>query len=104
MFPTLFRKEIDDEFIQANFQRLMDYFDDHPMIQGDFKFFEIELPSAVANFTYPHNLGYQPKDLILMHNSQNVTVTFNYLSFDREFISFTTSGATTLRFLLGRVV
>lgn len=103
MFPTLFRKEIDDEFSQENFKRIGDYFAEDPVSNGGFKFFEVSIPSAVTGYQHPHSLGYQPKDVILLHNSTNATVTFNYLSFDKTFISITTSGATVLRFLLGRV-
>jgi len=103
MFPKLFRKEIQDAHIQENFVRINDFFADDPVSNGGFKFFEVFAPGAVTDFSFPHNLGYQPKDVILMHNSQNATVTFNYLAFDSTFIKFTTSGPTVLRFLLGRV-
>lgn len=103
MFPSLFKKEIEDAFIQENFKRINDFFLEDPVSNGGFKFFEVSIPTAVTGYQHPHNLGYQPKDVILLHNSTNATVTFNYLAFDKTFIDITTSGATVLRFLLGRI-
>lgn len=102
MFPSLFKKEIEDTFIQENFRRIVDYFAGEPLNKCGFKFFKIEVPGAVTNFKWPHSLGYQPKDVIVMHNEQNATVTFNYLKFNSTSIDLTSSGATTLRILLGR--
>jgi len=101
-FPFLFTKEITDPFIQGNFSRLVSYFTKDPFIKGEFKFFEITEPGAVANKDFPHNLGYEPRDIILMHNLNNTTLTWHYPDFTSTNIRYTLSGATTLRFLLGR--
>lgn len=101
-FPYLFRKEIEDEFAQENFKRLMDYANKFPLFRCNFQFLEIQIPKAVTNFKYPHSLGFQPLDVIIMHNKNNVSVTLNYSKFDATNLDITASGATTLRCLVGR--
>lgn len=99
IFPYLYTKEIVDPKAQDNFKRITNYFKASPIDRCDFKFFEVE---ASGTFLYPHNLAYTPKDVILLHNLNNATVTFNYANFTRTDISITVSAPTTLRFLLGR--
>ena len=101
-FPHLFKKEIEDEFAQENFKRLTDYANKYPLFRCNFQFLEIQISKAVTNFKYPHNLGFQPLDVIIMHNKNNVSVTLNYSKFDATNLDITTSGATTLRCLVGR--
>lgn len=101
-FPFLFRKEIKDEYIQENFRRIGEYHDNDPFSRGNFEFLSIPITAAVTNYKFPHRLGFQPADVILMQNLNNVTVTFNYTRFDTTNIDITTSGATTLRILVGR--
>ena len=103
-FPTLLRKEVEDPYVQENFKRLMDYGRANPLDRANFQFLSIEIPGSVTNFKFKHNLGFVPLDVIIMHNSQNVSVTLNYLSFDSNELDITASGATTLRCLVGRYV
>lgn len=101
-FPYLYRKEIPDEFAQENFKRILDYFTKDAITRANFEFLTVSPTAAVTNLKVPHKLGYVPKDVILMHNLNNVTVTFNYSKFDATNIDVTLSGATTIRFLAGR--
>ena len=98
----LFRKEIEDTYSQENFKRLQGHINSSPLEKGNFKFFEIEFPSAVTNFKFKHNLDFVPKDILLLYNSQNTVVTFNYLLFDRIDLDITTAGATIIRCFVGR--
>lgn len=102
MFPKVFVNELTDTFIKENFKRIRDYFAQDAISRGAFEFLEILITGAVTNFKYPHSLGYQPKDIILMHNLSNTAVTFNYDKFDATNIDITTGGTTTLRLLVGR--
>lgn len=101
-FPKLFRKEIEDQYIQENFKRLMDYGAQNPLDRSNFQFISIEIPEAVSNFKFRHGLGFTPLDVIIMQNSNNVSITFNYSKFDSNELDITASGATTLRCLIGR--
>ena len=80
----------------------MDYGAVNPIDRSNFKFFSIEIPKSVTNFKVKHDLGFVPLDVIIMHNSNNVSVTINYLKFDVSNLDITASGATTLRCLVGR--
>jgi hypothetical protein len=103
-FPKLFVKEIKDEFVQENFKRVEDYYRKDPLDRSNFEFLEVNIPSAVTASAFPHFLGYMPKDVILMHNLNNASVTFHYSLFDKTNLYITSSGITTLRMLIGRYI
>ena len=102
----LFRREIEDQHIQTNFERIQTYLNEDTLGKGVFKFFEIFLEDKSgaypATLKYAHNLNYVPKDVILTNVSSGVTVTFNYDSFDNTNLDITISGATTIRAFIGR--
>ncbi len=101
-FPYLFRKEIEDQFAQENFKRLGDYAAKYPLFRCNFQFLSISIPAAGTNQKFAHGLDFVPLDVIIMHNSNNVNITLNYLRFDNTNLDITSSGATTLRCLVGR--
>jgi len=102
IFPILLKKEVEDVYTQENFKRLGEYFRMEPLTRCRFEFLEASIPGAVTNMQILHKLGYQPKDVILLHNSTNATVTFSYSLFTNESVYVTSSAATTIRFLVGR--
>lgn len=102
IFPVLLKKEIEDIYTQENFKRLGEYFRIDPVTRCRFEFLETVIPGSVTNMQVFHRLGYVPKDVILLHNSTNATVTFGYSLFTDEAVYVTSSAATTLRFLVGR--
>jgi hypothetical protein len=99
-FPDLLIKETEDQFVQENFKRIREYFRGSATDRAGFEFLELTVPSGASS--YPHKLGYVPKDIIVMHNSANVSVVFNYHLFTSTDIYLATGGATTLRILIGR--
>ena len=101
-FPRLLRQEIEDQYVQENFKRLMDYGNANPLDRSNFQFFSIEIPGVVTNFKYRHGLGFAPLDVIIMHNSNNAAITLNYSKFDSNELDINASGATLLRCLVGR--
>lgn len=106
-FPRLFRKEIEDPYVQENFKRLMDYGGANPLDRSNFQFISIDIPAPVPpatsiNFRYKHSLNFVPVDVIIMHNSNNIPIILNYSKFDSKELDITASGATTLRCLIGR--
>ena len=98
----LFLEEIQDEFVRENFQHLANFINEFPFEKGAFKFFKIDIPTAVTNYQYPHNLGYLPKDVIQTYSLNPVTITWNYDKFTNTFLDITTSGATSIRAFIGR--
>lgn len=102
MFPTLFRKEVEDEFSQENFTRIQDYFKDLALDRGSFQFLEIPVTGAVTNKKFKHRLGFVPKDILLTHNLNNQSVTWNYSLFSATDLDFNCAGTTVLRIFVGR--
>lgn len=101
-FPKMLRIQIDDQYVQENFKRLGDFGRDDSIIRSNFKFLEIAVPATATNFRPPHHLSFRPLDVILLSNSTNATVVFNYNLFDDQYLDINSSGPTTLRLLLGR--
>lgn len=101
-FPKMLRVQIDDMYVQENFKRIGDFARDDAITRSNFKFLSIEIPGVVTNFRPKHYLNFKPLDVIMLSNSTNATVVFNYSLFDDTYLDITSSGPTTLRLLLGR--
>lgn len=101
-FPSLLRKEVEDEYVLENFDRIQGHFKSSPLERMGFDFYRISIAGAVTNMRFPHGLSYIPTDIIVTKNSNNVAVTFNWSLFDPTFIDLTVAGATDLRLLIGR--
>lgn len=99
---NLFQKEIDDEHIQENFRRLQYGLNDLALLKGQFKFFKFSFDTAAASKRIPHNLGFAPKDVLQTSVTNGASVTWEYDSFDRDYIYITTSAACDVRAFIGR--
>lgn len=69
---------------------------------GGFKLMTIDLDVAVTEMAIGHKLGFIPTDIIVTKHVGG-TVTWNYDSFTKDALSLTTSGAVSLRALVGRI-
>lgn len=98
--PTFFLNEITDKYIRENFKRLASWFLADPVIRTSFSFYQIAVPDSTTQ-TFSHGLTYQPKDVILLSISGGQSVIFNFDKFTSTSISYTASGACTIRFFLG---
>lgn len=96
-----FLTEIEDTFSRDNFRRILNWIRATPILNGDFKFFEITFEKAVTR-DFKHNLPFTPKDVIFLSATGGATVTFHYDSFTSTHINVTTSAATTFRCFVGR--
>lgn len=95
-------EEIEDPLVRENFQRLIEFFQQQSLLQGVFKHFQITIPQAVTNYRYRHGLGFQPKDVIQSSLTGVGALTWNYASFDKEYVSITTTGPCVVRAFIGR--
>ena len=93
-------REMTDEYVRENFQRVKAYLQTEKQLAG-FKFFEIVIPSSVTNFKFKHNLGFVPKDVLQTSLRGTGTLTWNYDHFTRDFLDITTTGACTVRAFIG---
>lgn len=108
MKPTLYITELtqlNDDFLQKcrdNFIELDKFIKREPFLNGEFRHYELTFSAAVTNQTFQHHLSFVPKDIIQTFLTPGVTLTWAYTSFDRTNIQFTTDGACTVRFFVGR--
>jgi len=99
--PKLIFKEIVDPQASINFLRLNDFHNKDPFGKMSGEFREVDIGPGV-DIKIPHNLSFTPKDIVLLHNSSNATVSFNYSKFTENFLYVNSSARTTLRFIVGR--
>ena len=98
--PTLDIKSISDLPTRENFKSLDEYYRDNNHLVG-FKFVEYTFTEAKSNVKIAHNLGYNPKDLILLSNRGPGVLTINYDNFDANYVDISSSGPTSFRAFVG---
>lgn len=101
MTLDLILKDIDDIYVRENFFRISKYIQNQTILDGQWKFYELEFLSPVSNFRYKHGLSFVPKDIIVLAIDGNRNIYFNYELFDSEFLSITCFGPCRIRFLIG---
>lgn len=92
---------IEDKNTRENLQRILDWARFPTPQRGDWKFLEITFGKAVANFKFPHGLGFNPKDVIQTRLTGAGSLTFNYTLFDKVNLDITTTGACVVRAFVG---
>jgi hypothetical protein len=90
------------EDVRDALQKIKEAFDGSVLEKGEFQFFKITLTSAVTNFKYSHKLNFTPSDVIQLSVVGVGAVTWNYGSFDKNYINLTTTGACVVRAYIGR--
>ena len=98
--PTLNINDIQDEKVRKNFENLMTFLRKESPLLG-FRFFSVTFQGAVANYKYPHNMGFQPKDIVVTSQIGSGSVSFNYGNFDATNLDLTATGPVTVRFFAG---
>lgn len=104
MSVSLLKKEVKDEYSKENFRRIENTFNADPLRKGNFKFYERSFSTTGSypyTFDYVHNLGFEPKDVILT-SVIGGDIDFNYVDFTPTTVNITISAALTARFFLGR--
>lgn len=102
MRPTVLNvRDIEDSVASKNFESLNLLLSVSPFFKMDGEVREIIISQGTNK--YRHSLGYTPKDVILTYNKNNSQLVFNYESFDDIFISITSSAATIVRCIIGRI-
>lgn len=94
-------KEIPDQNIRENFNRLKRELEAQQILDGFWRFFEVEFPSGGNSIPVKHNLSFIPRDIIFLSVEGDYNYYFNYTEFDATNIYVTTQGACRIRFLAG---
>jgi hypothetical protein len=97
----LILKDIEDQYVRENFSRLVRYIEAQAILAGNWKFYRIEVDSAVSEQKFKHNLTFVPKDIILLSIDGNKNVDFRFDLFTKENIVYSTQGPAVIRFLAG---
>ena len=99
--PKLIVVGVEDPLAALNFRDLNTFNSKAALNRLSVEFREFGLIVATDQ-KITHNLSFTPKDVIILHNSANATVSFNYAKFDETFLYVTSSAITNLRILVGR--
>ena len=94
--------KIVDENVRDSFQAAEEYLQAQALNQAQWKFFEINIPSAKTNFKYAHGFNFVPTDILVSSIQGDQRVVFNYDEFDLVNLDITTAGPAKLRFFGGR--
>lgn len=95
-------ERLQDPTTRECFQWIIDYVRGVSLLQGNFEHYEFEFNKAETELRIPHNLGFQPIDIIQTYKIGAGNVTFIYEKFTTTNFCITTTGACTVRFFAGR--
>jgi len=93
-------EELEDDNLKEIFRRFVDFHETQNQLQ-DFQHIIITTDSAQANLKVRHNLSFVPKDIIKTKKTGSGNITFNYASFDKEFLDVTTTDSVNWRGFVG---
>lgn len=97
----LLTKEIEDQYTRENFERIKRKVEAEQILQGDFRFFEIDITETGKKVAIKHNLNFIPKDIIILSKHGDHNLYFNYQDFDSQNIYITSPSPCRVRFLAG---
>jgi hypothetical protein len=104
MRTKLYISQIEDPYLQQNFNAIGGQFSKIPFLKGDWSFLEFQIKTTGNNQKIPHTLPYQPKDIILL-SAVNGSITFNYGLFTPVYLDINatvTTSPMTVRVFVGR--
>lgn len=101
-FPYLPVDKIQDYSAQQCIIRLVAWLKANAQL-ANFNFYTITFTQAQTNFLFPHNLGFQPQDIVMTSLTGTGTLTFNYSLFDSTNLNISTTGPCVVRFLAGTI-
>jgi hypothetical protein len=92
-------RAVDDLLSRDNFELIKEFLDNIPFSHFKGKHVEYSV-SAAGTWNVPHHLGFAPLDVITTFNTAG-SLTWNYASFSKTHIDFTTTSAGTVRAFIG---
>lgn len=97
----LILKDIQDVYTRENFTRLLKFFNLTDLLNGEFKFFEVEILKTNTVFAVPHGLNFIPQDVIFVSVEGDHNFYFRYQEFTRTNMYIFVQGPCKLRFFAG---
>lgn len=98
----LILKDIEDKSVRENFSRIGRFVRDQTILDGRWKFYEVNIPAAFTGLKLKHGLGFVPNDIIVMSAKGDQNFSFLVQQFTRDHLIVDTQGPVVLRFLAGR--
>jgi hypothetical protein len=92
--------QIQDPEARKNFQELVEFFRQNSPLLG-FRMIDLTFTQAEENYRFRHGLGIVPQDILVTFFVGPGTLTWNYNSFDSEFLDITVTGECRVRALIG---
>jgi hypothetical protein len=94
---------ISDQVVRENFYRIERFIAENMLTGTDFKFFEVDVPTASYSFPIKHGLSFTPTDIIPLAAEGDYNYYFRTQDSDQNNIYVATHGPVRLRFLLGKL-
>lgn len=94
--------QVADKAVSKALETVRDEFNSETLLRGEWKFFEIRFTAAVTNFKYQHRLGFKPLDVLQTSKTGAGALTWNYDTFDKDYLNVTTTGPCVVRAFVGR--
>lgn len=82
-------------------QKITDFLNANVLMDGTFRFAEIEFLGAVTDYKFKHNMKFVPKDIVLVSKDTENWVIFSLNELDTENIYITATGPAKVRFYMG---
>ena len=98
----LILKDIRDRWTKENFFRIERFIREQVILDGQFKFYNVEIDRAITELKIPHQLDFVPIDIIDLAVQGDHNYYFVHEKFDQTNMVVTTQGPVKLRFLAGR--
>jgi len=99
----LIQKDVQDQYARENFTRIADFINEQILFQGQFKLFDVRIPSATENYIIGHGLDFIPVDIITLYVEGDFSWYFKYQATDRTNIYVSAAGPVRIRFLAGKL-
>lgn len=96
---NLFIEEINDTPTREALIRLVEQLKTIPFVNGNWDF--IEKPLKIGDNSLNHNLGFKPKDVIILSQTGQSVLTPKYNLSTKTTITINSSLATSVRLLVG---
>lgn len=97
----LLNKEIEDQYTRENFVRIKRELEAQQILNGFWRFFEVEFTSVGVKLPIKHNLSFIPQDIIILSKEGDHNLYFNYEDFDSSNLYITNTMPCRVRFLAG---
>lgn len=94
--------KVKDEPTRQALNSVQDTYNKNELNKGDLRLFTITETGTVTGKEFFHGLGFEPSDIIVT-KLVGGPITWDWTRVTTDRIYYTTSGATEVRFLIGRI-